>query len=99
MPANDVLLYAQWQINKFKIHFEANGGTGTMGDEEYTYGESKQLFKDEFVRDGYTFKGWSTTSTGKVDYADEAMYTYSQVADTTLYAQWEPRPIPPNTRP
>lgn len=95
----DTTLYAQWKVNTYNIHFDANGGTGTMNDEPYTYGESKPLDKDTYVRDGYTFIGWSTTATGSVEYTDEANYTFDGLSDITLYAQWEknitPDPVDP----
>lgn len=100
MPATNVTLYAQWKVNNYAIHFNPNGGTGAMSDEPYTYGESKPLYKDTYTREGYTFKGWSTTPTGSVEYGDESSYTFNSLTDVTLYAQWEkqvgPTPTPEN---
>lgn len=89
MGMENITLYAQWIPNQYKVHFDSNGGTGTMDDEDYTYGESKALFKNTFTRVGYTFKGWSTVKNGNVELADNASYTCSKASDLTLYASWE----------
>ena len=89
MPAEAVKLSAQWAPIIYTVTFDANGGAGTMTNEEYNYGESKSLFKNSYSREGYTFVGWSTTPTGTVEYQDGTDYDFSQEADTTLYAQWE----------
>ncbi|MCQ2354805.1 MAG: InlB B-repeat-containing protein, partial [Clostridia bacterium] len=63
-----VTLYAVWQANEktFTIHFDANGGTGTMADQTIVYGVSTATTKNTFTRSGYTFKGWyaERTSSG-----------------------------------
>lgn len=89
MIGSNVTLYAQWQANSYTMHFDPNGGTGTMDNEVYLYNETKPLFKDTYTKPGYTFKGWSTAPNGPVEYADEASYTYLATSNSTLYAQWE----------
>ena len=49
----------------------------------------QKLVKNGFTRTGYNFKGWATTATGAVKYADEAVIT-DITKDTTLYAVWAP---------
>lgn len=44
----DMVLYAQWVPNTYTVKYEANGGTGTMADEKFTYHESKELTKNSF---------------------------------------------------
>ena len=35
MPADDLTVVAQWTPNRYVVHFEANGGTGSMDDQEF----------------------------------------------------------------
>lgn len=89
-----VTLYAQWipPIHYF-VHFDANGGTGIMTDQELVYGGIPvQLSSYAFTRTGYQFIGWNTEQDGSgTSYADE-----EEVADlsdvendiVTLYAQY-----------
>ena len=59
------------------------------------------LSTNAFTREGYTFKGWSTTPDGAVQYQDAEQVTDLAPAGgtTTLYAVWEkveqPNPQPP----
>jgi len=83
----DATLYAIWETNACTITFDANGGTGTMATQGFNYGATKNLLPNAFVKEGYTFKGWSTTTNGAVEYANGASYTAA--GDATLYAVWE----------
>lgn len=47
-------------LRNVTVTFNANGGSGTMQDENFTYSEQKALTANTFTRSGYTFKGWST---------------------------------------
>lgn len=38
-------LYAQWKANQYKIHYNSNGGSGTMNDSTVTYDGSFTLPK------------------------------------------------------
>lgn len=59
----DVTLYANWEKNTYKVHFNANGGSGSMSDESFTYGTAKNLTSNGFTAPsgGYSFYGWATT--------------------------------------
>ncbi len=71
------------------IHFEKNGGQGTMNDQTVNEFEPTALQTNAFTREGYVFEGWSTTADGTGDfYADGA--TVTLLDDLTLYAQWDP---------
>lgn len=86
-------LYAMWNVNTYTVKFDKNGGTGTMSNMTYSYGESKALNENKFTRTGYTFKGWATASNSTdVEYTDKQVV--SNLTDTngevvTLYAVWE----------
>lgn len=53
-----VTMYAIWTANTFTVHYNANGGTGTMADTVVTYGVWSDLRTNTFTRSGYTFGGW-----------------------------------------
>ncbi len=50
---------AQWTANTYTLKFKANGGTGSMSSQTFTYGVSKAIKANTFKRKGYTFKGWT----------------------------------------
>ena len=91
----DLNLYAIWIPNKYTITFDANGGTGEMEEQEFTYGVEQQLKENAFIKEGYTFDSWNTKSDGT-----GTQYTNQQVInnfnnDIILYAIWKEilRPI------
>ena len=86
----DMVFYAKWQPCKNKLAFFANGATsGSMVDMIIETDEIVILPSNEFVRDGYTFKGWSTIYSGSVVYEDGASYTMGTKSTNTLFAVWE----------
>lgn len=88
-----LILYAVWQANSYTVNFDANGGTGSMEAESFLYDEAKALTKNSFVREGYTFAGWSTDS-GAASWlysngqeVENLVSTYE--GEITLYAVWK----------
>lgn len=74
------------------IHFDANGGTGSMAS--VSPGDMTALPLNTFVRTGFTFTGWNTKADGSGNsYANGA--ATSQIVQSeskrniTLYAQWK----------
>lgn len=63
-------MYASWIPNKYTVTYNANNGTGTTANSTHYYDEAKSLTANGFKRTGYTFLGWSTSST-----ATTATYT------------------------
>ena len=89
-----VNLYAVWQRNNYTVKFNANGGTGSLADQGFSYGIAQNLRtnNNNITRTGYTFLGWSTNSG-----ATSATYTNGQSVNNltsspngtvTLYAVW-----------
>ena len=75
-----------------KISFSANGGVGTMADQDATVGMEIVLNANEFEREGYEFDGWNTTASGSGNaYPDKGKITVA--ASVKLYAQWKPAPL------
>ncbi|MBO0411514.1 InlB B-repeat-containing protein [Enterococcus hulanensis] len=92
MPVGGMILVADWKANDYKVKFDANEGTGTMADQDFVYDTEQKLTANAFDRTNYDFVGWSTTKTGKVEFADgEAVKNLTDEADgsKTLYAVWK----------
>ncbi len=91
---SDTDLKAKYEPIHYKVEFKANGGSGTMSDEEFAYDETKALTTNAFTRSGYTYTGWNTKSDGSgTGYVDEAEVSNLTTVDNdtiTLYAQWTP---------
>ena len=90
----DKTLYANWQANTYTITYNANGGSGAPSSQSYTYDPNNDtvfyLSSTTPSRSGYTFLGWSLSST-----ATSASYNAGQRWGThnannyTLYAVWK----------
>lgn len=85
---------AHFEPNRFTVHYEANGGKGSMEDQTFQYAAGNTYLKQNaFVRPGYRFLGWSETSGEQgVVYADKAKFLgvpANNGAIVTLYAQWQ----------
>ena len=88
----NVTYYAHWTANSYSVKFNANGGTGTMADQKLTYDTATNLTANAFTWTGYTFKGWATSASGAVAYADQASVknlTATAGGTVDLYAVWE----------
>lgn len=81
---------AVFEAQQYTLHFDANGGEGTMGDLTYTHGQDQSLTKCGFTRAGYDFLGWATAADGNVAYHDQQSLSITK--DTTLYAVWKQQP-------
>ena len=71
----------------YTVTYNANGGTGAPKAQTKIDGISLKLSTTVPTRTGYTFKGWSTTSTGSATYVAGATYTANK--SVTLYAVWQ----------
>lgn len=88
----DKQYWAKWTANTYTVTFEANGGTGSMDDQTFTYGEEKALTENTFTRTGYTFAGWNTQADGNgtsyADGVDGSQMPADNGSTVILYAQW-----------
>ena len=84
-----VTLYAQWTKQIYSISFHANGGSGTMANQQADENDKiAKLNANQFTRDGYAFVGWNTKANGTgTAYADQAT-DITLTGNLTLYAQW-----------
>ena len=80
-------LYARWTLNSYAITFNANNGTGSMGNQSFTHGVAVNLNANLYTRANYVFYRWATNADGTgTTYSNLAQVTLT--AATTLYAQW-----------
>lgn len=87
-----VKLTAKWRANTYTVHYDANGGEGTMTDQACTYDQKSYPSRNAFTWDDHEFKGWSTTPDGAVEipsYAQFSNLTEEDGATVTLYAVWK----------
>ena len=56
---NELTLYAQWEILKYNISFDANGGTGTMATQEFEHAIPEELNPNKFIKEGYSINSFS----------------------------------------
>ena len=92
--ANGETITAEFEIydNDYIVNYDANGGTGSMPSDTFTFDTQYNLSPNGFERDGYTFIGWSTTIDGEVEYEDEEVVSNLGIIENpeiTLYAVWE----------
>ena len=88
----EITLYAKYSPITYSVKFNANGGSGTMSDQTFTYDVSAALTENSFTKEGYEFSGWNTkadgTGTGYSDKAEVSNLSAEDRAAVTLYAQW-----------
>ena len=80
-------LYAVWRINTYTISYNANGGSGAPSSQTKKNGETLKLSSTKPTRTGYSFLGWSTSSSAtSATYNSSGSFTLN--SNTTLYAVW-----------
>jgi uncharacterized repeat protein (TIGR02543 family) len=83
--------YAKWVPNTLMVQFNANLGSGTMTAQTLTYDTTQSLNTNTFTRTGYSFNGWSRTSSGAKAYSDGgSILNPVTEGSLTLYALWTP---------
>ena len=76
MPAENITVKAQWEINQYTITFDTNGGS-EIAPITQDYG-TEITVPDNPTRKGYTFKGW-----------DKEIPETMPTENMTVKAQWE----------
>jgi uncharacterized repeat protein (TIGR02543 family) len=82
MPAEDITLYAKWNINQYTISFETDGGS-IVEDITQDY-DSFVTEPAEPTKDGFTFDGWYNESNLITPY----IFDKITAMDITVYAKW-----------
>ena len=78
-------------LQYYTVHYDANGGSGAMGNSSFAIGFWEKLEKNSFTKAGSVFSGWSATPDGQPEYADEGFVknlSAVQNGSITLYAMW-----------
>ena len=88
-----VTLYAVWKRDTYTVAFDANGGTGTMDDQDFETNTDALtgLAANAFVRPGFEFVGWATDKDATAaEYGDgQPVNNLADVDEqVTLYAIW-----------
>lgn len=87
-PTANKTLYAKWTANTYTVSYNANGGSGAPSSQTKTYGITLTLSSTKPTKTGYSFLGWSTSSTATTaTYSAGGSYTAN--AGATLYAVWK----------
>lgn len=85
-----ITVTAKWSTAINTLFFNGNGAdSGNLSAIQAETNDTITLPNNTFKKDGYIFKGWSTTSNGSVEYLNEAEYTMGTTYNVTLYAVWE----------
>ena len=93
-PAYNQTLYAHWYPISYSITFDANGGTGTMLNQDMNYDMSRELRVNRFINQYHRFTGWALKAVpedGDKIYKDtEPVRNLADQdgANVVLYAQW-----------
>ena len=85
-------VYAQWKAVNYTIQYDANGGTGSMGNQTAQYDIDLNLSANNFARPTYTFLGWSKDKDAATpSYSDsQSVKNIGLPSDTViLYAVWK----------
>ena len=83
-----VNIYTAW--NTYKVRYNANGGSGTMTDQSFTYNTAQNLKSNTFKRAGYYFTGWNGNGTNYTNGQSVINLTTTHNSTIDFYAQWEP---------
>ena len=77
----NITLTAKWNINKYTVTFDTDGGTPVPPNQEVEYGLTATEPATAPTKTGYTFDGW---------YLGDEKYDFSDAVeqDITLKAQW-----------
>ena len=92
-------VYAQWQINSYKLYFNRNGGTSGGPSARYVKYKTNlwtgvlSVLENDPVRPGYEFVGWSedpnATTAAECITANSHTDVTMPASDKTLYAVWK----------
>ena len=99
--SGDVMLYAIWEEDakvvtptpSGPVSVTFNSNCAPVKTEKQINAGKVKLNSNTFTCSGSAFLGWSTTPTGGVEYADQAIFNFATV--TTLYAVWKVSPVVP----
>jgi hypothetical protein len=103
-PGETVTLYGMWELNKYWINYDPNGGKDPvdMPRQEFDYFDPEMKSNpNKFTRDGYNFLGFLYTDKEGNSKLYKDVYDFVDIlkalgpnSEITLVAQWEKKPEP-----
>ena len=84
MPANNLTIYAKWNVNSYKITYNLNYANAPANQEQ-TVNYSQEISLIEVEREGYTFEGWYEDA----DCTNPFDLTTMPNRDIEIYAKWQ----------
>ena len=95
MGPRPVTYTALWDAHNYTVRFHKGGdmATGEMADQPFIYDEEQPLSANAFVREHYSFAGWSAQEGGSAAHPDKAVVrNLTAVSDgvVDLHALWKP---------
>ncbi len=90
----DLTVTASYTANTYKVKFDKNdtAATGTMADQDFTYGVTQTLRANTFTKENWSFAGWATSASAtEVEFTDGQSVSNLAAengAVVTLYAIW-----------
>lgn len=91
--SSNYTLYAVWKANTVTLTYNANNGSGAPASSTVSIGSTWSIntSPSSINRNGYTFKGWSTSSSAITPtYKKGNSYSITASSNLTLYAVWWP---------
>ena len=79
----NMTLYAHWNVNKYQLTFNGNGGNASTASVSVNYGAAIGTLPTA-TRTGYNFAGWWTAASGGNQVSAQTTVT----GNMTLYAHW-----------
>ena len=89
---SDHTVYALWTPNTYTITYKANGGSGGPSSQSYKYAPNGNIYlsSDRPSKTGYTFMGWSESSSAtSASYSSGQWWGTHNANNYTLYAVWK----------
>ena len=85
MPAEDITLYAKWNIITYNINYELADGLNHLSNPSSYTIETNTIILSAPTKEGYTFEGWYSDS-NFTNYVSEI--TIGSIGNVTLHAKW-----------
>src|SRR5690554_2902029 len=85
MPAEDITLYAKWNIITYSINYELADGLNHLSNPSSYTIETNTIILSAPTKEGYTFEGWYS-DLNFTNYVSEI--TIGSIGNLTLYAKW-----------
>jgi uncharacterized repeat protein (TIGR02543 family) len=83
MPANDLTLFAKWDVNSYRIDFNTNNGSLTSTSADFTFQENLPTLETP-TREGHSFQGWFLDESLTIPFDIDTM----PAGDIDVFAKW-----------